>query len=82
VTLDVFSDVRRCFADELTNRRQAETLPHVQHHGWLRPLRPDVSIEAPVIFVGFGVTAPEQLYGTTTSNRCEGGKLWHCWPGA
>src|SRR5882724_6202336 len=26
------------------------------------PLRPDVSIEAPVIFVGFGVTAPEQRY--------------------
>lgn len=26
------------------------------------PVRPDTSVEAPVVFVGFGVTAPEQSY--------------------
>src|SRR5882757_7867839 len=26
------------------------------------PSRPDVSVEAPVVFVGYGVTAPEQSY--------------------
>ena len=47
----------------ITRNGQARTLtPNVDYILVADPSRPDTSVEAPVVFVGFGVTAPDQNY--------------------